>query len=332
MTDTPEPTYYRRVFKIRAEDSPNVRYARAEQAAGKHPSGRVIIPGVLPWLDYVNRRNTWDAILQTIGLDGEFYEGAENLLYPPQWLNYSHDLHDKLAPIASKRLALAIGIDPAEGGAKSSWSVVDQYGLMHLLSKQTPDTTVIPSETIRLINEFRVDPTRVVFDRGGGGKQHADTLRRMGYKVRTVAFGETVMHDPRRGLQHIADRLEEREDRYAYTNRRSQMYGELSLLMDPSTDHAPSLSKEWIQGRGCSGFAIPRAYTDLRHQLSPIPRQYDPEGRLMLPPKNRRPDTDQKKVTLVELIGYSPDDADSLVLAVHGLLYKSSKPAAGAMR
>jgi hypothetical protein len=40
--------YFRRVIRIKAEDSPNVRYALAQIAAGKKPTGEVILPGVLP--------------------------------------------------------------------------------------------------------------------------------------------------------------------------------------------------------------------------------------------------------------------------------------------
>ncbi len=157
--------------------------------------------------------------------------------------------------------------------------------------------------------------------------------------MRTVAFGEGIAHDPTRALQSIALRLDEREERYAYRNRRSQMYGELSLLLDPSTDGSVSIG-EWADGRKDSkgfifmGFALPQEYTDLRHQLAHIPKLYDPEGRLELPPKNKRPEAPEnsKKKTLIEIIGYSPDEADALVLAVHGMMHKSSKPQAGAVR
>jgi len=52
---------------------------------------------------------------------------------------------------------------------------------------------------------------------------------------------------------------------------------------------------------------------------------------LYLPPKNR-PATAQGKnvVSLVDLIGHSPDEADALVLMLHALLGKGYRPEAGA--
>ena len=95
-----------------------------------------------------------------------------------------------------------------------------------------------------------IPPERFAFDRGGGGKEHADRLRAQGYKVQTIAFGETLMGDLKRGLKSLGEKKEEREERYAYRNRRAEMFGELSLLLDPS------LSEK--------GFAIPAEYADLR--------------------------------------------------------------------
>lgn len=49
----------------------------------------------------------------------------------------------------------------------------------------------------------------------------------------------------------------------------------------------------------------------------------DDEGRLMLPPKGKpmaaRHGKESKIVTLVDLIGYSPDEADATGLAVHAM-------------
>jgi hypothetical protein len=46
--------------------------------------------------------------------------------------------------------------------------------------------------------------------------------------------------------------------------------------------------------------------------------QYDGEGVIWLPPKNK-PDPTSNKESLVDIIGHSPDEADSLVLAYHQL-------------
>lgn len=307
--------FYRKVIRIRAEDSPNVRYALAEIRAGRKPSGRMLLPGVKDYDEYVKNRATWDKIQQCVSLDGEFYEGAELLLFPPEWLNLAERRHVLLR--GQPRKARAIGCDPGEGGASSCWSVVDEYGLIKLVSMKTPDTNVIPNTSIALMNEFDVPPERFGFDRGGGGKQHADRLRDMGYSVRTVAFGETMVLDPTRRLRMVEEKKENREKRYAYVNRRAQMYGELSLAMDPDLEGAPR-------------FALPPEYAELRRQLAPLPKLYDPEGRMKMLPKNpRSPDSDE--MTLNKLLGCSPDEADSLVVAYHVMTHEDTVIVAGAI-
>jgi hypothetical protein len=81
------------------------------------------------------------------------------------------------------------------------------------------------------------------------------------------------------------------------------------------------------------GFAIPEHLLELRHQLAVIPKLYDEEGKLYLPPKDRKfgDQPNLNKKTLVELMGRSPDEADSLVLAVHGMLHEPRPMMAGAV-
>lgn len=306
--------FYRRVIRIRGDDSPNVRLAQLEISQGKEPSHRMLVPGVLPYRDYTKRRETWDKIRQCIGLDAQWYEGAEVLLFPPLWLNRAERIHESLR--GQSRRAEAIGIDPAEGGDRTAMCAIDSKGVIELISKITPDTSVITSEALAFMRKHNVPPERVAIDRGGGGKQHADRLRAQGFNIRTVAFGETLVPDPRRGLIRIEEKKEAREEHYAYLNRRAEMYGELRLLLDPSLRE--------------QGFAIPAEYVILRSELAPIPLMYDAEGRLRLLPKNKRsPDSTEK--TLVELIGHSPDEADALVLAVHALSHEAKRPVAGAI-
>lgn len=310
--------FRRKVLKIRAEDSPNVQHAMDQQRAGVVPTGEIVIPGLLPWEDYCKRRGIgqpaiWDKVKQCVGLDAEFYEGAEVLMFPPDWLNRAEQIAEALK--GKPRKAKAIGIDPAEGGDKTAMVAVDEFGLIELVSKQTPDTSVITGEALAFMRKHAVPPDRVVFDRGGGGKEHADRLRAQGYPVRTVAFGESLSLDPKRGMTRVEERLDNKEDRYAYKNRRAEMYGELRQLLDPA--------------REGHGFGLPAEYSELRRQFSPIPLTYDPEGRLELPPKNKR-GPDDTKVTLMDLIGCSPDEADALVLALHGMLHKVKRPVAGA--
>lgn len=310
------PRYYRKVWRIRAEDSPNVRLAMAEKAVGKEPSGKIVVPGVLPWADYVKRRATWDQVRQCIGLDAEFWEGADSLLFPPEWLNRAERLAQMLPPRVEGK---AIGVDPAEGGDHTCICAVDELGVLELLSLHTPNTSVIKGEVHAAMRRWQVGPDRVVFDRGGGGKQIADEMRSTsGLRlIRTVAFGEAVLLEPKAGVIRPREKMDNRETRYSYVNRRAQMYGDLRVLMDPAQE-----------AEGRKGFAIPTKYPELRRQLSPIPLMYDAEGRLKLPPKNKR-SVNSTETTLRDLIGCSPDEADSLVLAVHGMLHRGRRVVAG---
>lgn len=302
--------YVRKVIKIKAEDSPNVTAgAELERQTGRVEDAR-IVPGVLDYEEYKYRRKHWDPIRQCVGLDGEFYQGAEVLFYSPQWRSLSMRRAKEIR--SRDRIPKAIGIDPAEGGDKSCFSVVDEHGLIYQESISTPDTTVITNRTIALINEYGVEPDSVVFDRGGGGKQHADVLRRKGYNVRTVGFGEKADDEKYiRRVRSVKEKKEEAETKYVYLNRRGQMFHELRIMMDPSGNE--------------NVFALPEEYEELQRQMAPIPLEYDGEGRIWLPPK-RKLNPKSTVQTLVELIGHSPDELDSLVLAIFGMTHKSVIP------
>lgn len=309
--------YNVKVIHIRAEDSPNVRYALEEKALGLTPSNRVLVPGVLTWEEFCRRRATWDLVRQTIGLDGEFYEGAELLLYPPEWLNEAHRMARELRGLT--RQARAIGVDPAEGGDKTAMAAVDEYGLIELVSKPTPNTSVITSETIAFGKKHGVPPSKWFFDAGGGGKQHADRLHEQGfYGVRAVAFGAAPTPEPRRGMTSLDDRRDAVLERYSYLNRRAEMYYGFSHRLDPSVNK--------------DVFAIPDqergpVYGELRRQMSLIPKITDRDGRQRMLPKNR-PSPNSKERTLRDLLGCSPDELDALVLAVWGMSVKTRRPVA----
>lgn len=294
--------YYRRVIRIRAEDSPNVRLGMAQQAAGVEPTGEVILNGVLTWRDYLKRRATWDKIRQCIGLDAEFPSDGATLMFPPDWLNRAEQIADKLDKV---RKGVAMGVDPAEGGDKTCFAVVDHLGLIELVSMPTPDTALIPGYTIGLINKYNIPHGNVIFDRGGGGQQHADRLRSMNYRVRTVAFGGAAVPEPRRINTMIPykDKVEAIEERYVYVDMRAQLYIGIRERIDPYLE---------------LNFGIPAEYTELRQQLAPIPLTYDHEGRVWLLHKNKR-DSKDTRMTLTELLDRSPDEADALALAIYGL-------------
>lgn len=321
------PRYYRRIIRIKGTDSPNVRFAMAQIAAGIEPTDEMIVPGVLRWSDYKKRRATWDIVRQTIGLDGEFYKGAQLLLFPPDWLNRAEEVAAALGSGRQHRKAEAIGIDPAEGGDKTAMAAVDRFGIIELVSRRTPDTTMIAGETIAFGRSHGVDPVNWVFDAGGGGNIHAQALRKQGFKgVRAVAFGEKVALAIKRGIHPVEARRDVKEERYEYINLRAQMYGEFSELLDPSLNP--------------QGFGIPTEYSIppiegacLRQQLAPIPRLYDNEGRMWLPSKGTVTDRmkEERIKTLIQIIGHSPDEADSVVLAIHGMLHKKRLIVAGAI-
>jgi hypothetical protein len=307
----PDGRYYQRVIRIRAEDSPNVKLALLQKARGQEPTNEVLVPGVLKYEDgikgYVYRRKHWDSVRQCVGLDGEFYEGAELLLFPPEWLNRAEQYAQGLP---KQRKGETIGVDSAAGGDYTAWAVCDRHGLIELRSVRTPDTSVIAGETLALMREYSVPAAGVHFDAGGGGKQIADQLRAKGHNVKTVAFGESASNPLHRGMTPFPGRLDEQEQRYVYKNKRAEMYHLLSLRLDPSGEHL--------------GFGLPADYAELRRQLAPFPRRYDGEGRLYLPPKNKR-SPDSTEQTLTELLGRSPDDADALVLAVYGMRHRTQR-------
>lgn len=378
----PRGGFYRNVIHVKAEDSPNVALALAQQQAGLPVTGEVVIPGVLPWGDYVKREATWDPVRKCIGLRGRFWKGADLLLYPPHWLDRAELFSDLLAAAGVRRRAEGMGVDPAEGGDKSAWTVVDRYGVMFHAAMKTPKTTTVRTTTMALMREFDLRPEQVVFDRGGGGKEHADSMDAdFGLPVRTVGFGAPVSEDPKRGVTTTAKRLGLAEDRYASKDMKALMYSRVRHLIDPSREDTADARRRLrarIGGgledaddrvdvilRGVAGlagalsgpdgrdmeqlwkdeerggderpdflsaFVIPREYHELRRQMSLIPLTYTPEGRLYVIPKDRpNKQIDYKGPTLRKLLGCSPDELDSLVLAVHAMVDRPKRAEAGAL-
>lgn len=324
--------YHRKVIRIRAEDSPNVALGLAERNAGLNPSHEEVVPGVLTLREYDARRATWSQQRQSVGLDGLFWEGAEELLFPEAWLDAAAS--KALSLRGAVRICKGIGIDPAEGGDKTAMCAVDEYGIIELVSKKTPDTSIIAGEALAFMKKHRLDtnPQRVCFDRGGGGKQHADALRAKGYDVRTVSFG-TILNDPKKGnnlYQPYLVKREDVEDRSTYKTRAAEMYDELSMLLNPVNERGFAIP----YGSASRGYGNEETYDELRRQLVVYPRWYDEFGRMYLPSKSRRKDevAAKKQQTLTEMIGHSPDEADALVLACHAMFHLPKKPTAGAVK
>ena len=311
--------YFRKVIRIPASVSPNVRLAEIEQNEGRTPSGHEMVPGVMSWREYRYRRETWDKYKQTIGLDAQFYEGAEIKLYPPELLAEAIATHRRLG---DRTRGLTMGVDTGEGGDSTVWTVCDERGVIEQVSTKTADTSVIPARTISLMAQYGVEASRVLFDSGGGGKEHVDVLRAKGYEVKAIAFGSSPTSADEFALfkRMPEHRREIKEDREVYRNRRAEMYGEASRVL---RGVHPS-------GIGAEGFGLPAEYSELHRQLAVMPKLYDEGGKLYLPPKHR-PTASYTGSTLVQMLGCSPDEADSFVLAVFGLVWTETQAAVGAM-
>lgn len=309
QTRYPGPRYFRKVIRITAEDSPNVRLGLMQRQAGQEPTAELVLPGVLPWTDYLYRMAHWDDVKKCVGLGGSFYQGGEELLFPPDVLDRSERVARSVA--ARKRKGEAVGVDTAEGGDDTSFCVCDSLGVLEMASFKTPNTSVVRRHLVALGRKWGVPAERWALDQGGGGRWAADELRELGYSVRTVGFGASVAGEVRGGRKPTSERRDEREAKYAYVNRRAQLYGEASVLM--ASDR---------------GFGLPAELHELRRQLSKMPKIYDVEGRLRMLPKRARPGSNEP--CLERLIGRSPDDADAFVLAVHVLLHSRGGVAAGA--
>jgi hypothetical protein len=290
----------RKVMHIRAEDSPNVKHGLLQKLRNEEVTPKTIIPGLIDYEVYLDRRQNWDLVMQTIGLDAEFYKGKEVLLFPPEYLNACEKVADDIERHGLKNEALTIGVDSAEGGDDSAWCVMGKLGVVELVTMKTSDTTEIVSFTIDLKNRYKVDDRNVIFDRGGGGKQHADRMRSMGYMVRTISFGESISLPVMSGKSTVSQRRSNVESRLTYKNRRAEIFGLLSNVIVCNNP-----------------IGIPRKYQELRRQLSLFPKLLDGEGRLYLPSKRKKSGSHEK--TLEEIIGRSPDDADAFGIANWGV-------------
>lgn len=319
--------YDRRIIRILGEDSPNVKLGLRQVELGLEPTDEKVVEGnLLSYKEYSYRRRTWDLERQTIGLDAQFYAGPEMRLFPKEWLDRANRLADTRNGIGR----VWMGVDPAMGGDKSAWALIDELGLFKLVSMKTPNTTDVPTTTVALMREHNIASQDVCIDLGGGGKQHMDRLKVDGYPIRGIAFGEAVVPTIRRmrTTKPFVERETVHDEKYIYVNRRSQLYGEMSIILDPMETGAALK----LPAGTHAGFILPPNYNSiLRHQLEPIPKTWDRggEGKLRLLPKDNTEDPDDPR-TLTKLIGHSPDEADALALAVHARLHKAKRTTAGA--
>lgn len=312
--------YHRKVIRITAEDSPNVQRGLQQQLAGIKPDGRQVVAGVLSWDEYRHRLATWDEQRKTVGLWGQFYEGKEVRLWPSEVLQRSLAACVPLKGMA--RRATGIGIDTAEGGDNTTMTAGDELGILETVSRKTPNTDVICGEVIGFGTKWGCPPKRWLFDAGGGGKQHADRLRGLGFPCETVAFGGRPTVELKSAMTLLPERRDVKEEQYVYVNMRAEMY------------HTMALSTEgeygWL-------WAIPNSdptLEELHRQMGLIPKvagdwsMWDPEGRIRMLPKNKKkPDSDE--LTLIDIIGHSPDELDSAVLCHRAVFHKKFRAKVG---
>lgn len=313
--DLPAPdgkSFIRKIIHISAEDSPNVRLAKAQIEAGLEPTNEIIVPGVLPYSEYLYRSKYWDIEKRTVGLAGKFYRGFSNLLYPDEWRALAMRAAESLR--GHKRQGKGIGVDTGEGKANTTMTAVDELGIIEQVSKKTKDTSTIPWEVVAFGEKHKVPPSDWGFDLGGGGRQAADFLRSKGYPVRTIAFGGSIAAEPRRGLMPLMKRKQLIEDRHTFKNRRAQMYWGVRTEIDPIYE---------------SVFAIPAEYKELHRQMSLIPLTRGADGKVFVLPKNKPPGSTQQ--TLIDLLGASPDELDCLAIAIHVMYYQGETSSAGAL-
>lgn len=327
--------YERKVFEMSWRDSPNVQLALDEIREGKTPTGTIKTPGVLSWTDLLKRRKEWDEVKKQVGLEGKWYRGAAELMFPPRWLDRAEGTD--LVKLCRDYPTEAIGIDPAEGGDATAMAAVNRYGVKEVVSRRTPDTAKIVSEAIAFVQRHRVPWSKVGFDRGGGGFQHADRIRDMGSEyrdVRTVDFGGAVGADPHIGRRNYSQIQAREEAKNRYADRRAEMYGDWMELMDPAFGFGfeptvvvdGKVMKDTVPGLS---FALPADCFEVRRQIAVLPKEYDRKGKLLMLEKSRRKTGPNERKTWNERIGRSPDEADAVATAIYIMLHDFKRIVAG---
>ncbi len=299
--------FTRKVIHISGDDSPNVILGKQWKAEGRPGIPPTLVPGVLSYRDYIHRERTWDPVKRAMRLYGQFYEGEEYLMFPPDYLDAAEAAWDAVSQ--QTRGPCYMGIDVAEGGRDLTvWCIIDRLGLVYLEARSTRDTSQIPTITVALMNRYDIPSSRVGFDRGGGGHGHVMVMRKkMGFdQVRAISFGGGA------------------KDSKTYNCPRSEMYGYLAKAFRPiGWSQIKAVDEEGNETGGMEWstcMALPPEGTDLfspelREELAVLPTLYDEKGKQYLPPKSRDRKGKGHTQTIEEMIGRSPDRADALVVA-----------------
>lgn len=304
----------RRIIRIPADTSPNVRMAQAQLARGMKPTdpgfAPVIVPGMREYDDYVSKLALLDEVKAAAELHAFWYKGAALLLFPPKWLAHCEAIYERLRLMNALGRALALGIDCAEGGDDFSMTAANDKTILEQISFKTPDTSVIIPHVKAFGRKHGVNPVNWIFDRGGGGYIHACELRKQGLPVRTLAFNATPSAAPPKDTpKQVNEKKEDFEEKTVYESMRVELAWELSIACNP------------FASKG--GYGIPKECVELIRQLSVLPRQYGSDGTATLPPKSKK-NKDSKEKTLMQMMGRSPDQMDSATLAYWGVKHRIS--------
>ncbi len=276
---------FRKVIRIDGLDVPNVKMGIRCSEEGRPGEPPVLIPGLLTYQNFVRHQAHWNEVMRTTRLHGQFYEGKYQFLFPNLVLDRAMDRQRWEDLCQQDRQAEAMGVDVAAGGRDHTcWTIIDRFGVIEQIVRDMKNSMEIVGFTIELLQQYKLEANRAAFDAGGGGKQIADRLHEQGLYVQTIYFGQGA------------------NDKQAYLNRRTEMYGILAELFDLDREEGV--------------FALPPDAQQLRAELNILPRKYDSEGRLVLPPKEAGRSGPQQEKSIRQLLGRSPDRADSLVLAV----------------
>jgi len=323
--------FRRRVIHIDVRKTPNVAAGIAWDKEGRQGPCPRPFPGLMSYPDYVHHLREWPEFRITTCLYGQLLEDdASQLLVPRRWLEYGQTAWGEVDRDHRATLPKYMGVDAAMGGGDlACWIVVDQLGVCDirtLAAAGFADEEGIPQTgkqldiTRQMQAKWDIPWENIAVDAGGSGKPAiVDPLRKEGKRVAAVEFGGG------------ASKRHKKE----YVNRRAELYGELAKQIDPGLERetdgdedSPLVPRKWLSVETESGrrrweraFTLPphgRLRADVEalvDELSLIPRLHDGEGKMFLPPKDRK--AGQKTgQCLREMLGRSPDRSDACALAV----------------